>query len=391
MPEAAARPPEAGPRAPSPLRVLFVHSSAGRYGADRQLELLARTLDRGRVHPLALLPFEGPLAGDLRAAGVEVLTGPLPVVRREHLTPGGLRRLAGELARARPALERLVRARRIDVVHANTSVILGLRAVAPRLVTHVREIYPSAPVAWPLHRRALLRADAVVCVSEATRRALGAPAARVIHDGLAVASQRAPRAQSRLALGIPQDAFVCAVLGRVSGWKGQELLVRALARRGLDDAIALVAGDAWPGQEHHERRLRAAGAALGANRLRLVGFRDDVDAVYGAADVVVVPSTRPDPLPNAALEAAAAGCCVVAAGHGGLPEIVRDRHTGRLVAPNDAGALGAILAELAADPRQRDRLGAAAAVDVRARFAPERLAAAVGDLYAALRMGHSRA
>ncbi|MGI8622957.1 MAG: hypothetical protein ACR2NB_05605, partial [Solirubrobacteraceae bacterium] len=111
----------------NPTRVLFVHSSAGRYGADRQLELLARTLDRDRVEPLALLPFEGPLAADLRDAGVEVLTGPVAVLRREHLAPAGLGRLTAELRRTRPALERLLRARRIDVVHANTSVVLGLR------------------------------------------------------------------------------------------------------------------------------------------------------------------------------------------------------------------------------------------------------------------------
>jgi glycosyltransferase involved in cell wall biosynthesis len=112
-----------------------------------------------------------------------------------------------------------------------------------------------------------------------------------------------------------------------------------------------------------------------------VGFRDDVETVYGAADVVVVPSTRPDPLPNAALEAAAAGCCVVAANHGGLPEIISDGRTGRLVPPGDHVALARVLAELRDDPEQRDRLGAAAREDVRARFAPERLTEAIDALY----------
>ena len=328
------------------------------------------------MHPLALLPFDGPLGDDLRAAGVEVLTGPLPVVRRELLSPAGVARLARDVARAQPALHRLISAQRVDVVHANTSVILGLRAVAPRLITHVREIYPAVPVALAAHRRSLLRSDAVVCVSEATRRALGAPSARVVRDGLAIDARRAPRAQARIALGLPQDAFVAAVLGRVSGWKGQEVLARAVAE--LPDALCLVAGDAWPGQEHHEQRLREAGG----DRLRLVGFRDDVENVYGAADVVVVPSTRPDPLPNSALEAAAAGCCVVAANHGGLPEIVRDHRTGRLVSPGDHRALATVLAGLAGDPGQRERFGQAAARDVRERFAPERLARAMEDLYA---------
>jgi glycosyltransferase involved in cell wall biosynthesis len=166
----------------------------------------------------------------------------------------------------------------------------------------------------------------------------------------------------------------------MSGWKGQEVLVRALAEPALAarGAVGLVAGDAWPGQERRERRLCELRDELGVgDRLRLAGFRDDVETVYGAADVVVVPSTRPDPLPNAALEAAAAGCCVVAAAHGGLPEIIRDGETGRLVPPGDHRALAAALADLAADPDERARLGAAAAADVRDRFAPERLPAAV--------------
>ena len=152
--------------------------------------------------------------------------------------------------------------------------------------------------------------------------------------------------------------------------------MRALAQAELasGEGVALVAGDAWPGEERHERALRELAAALGLrDRVRLVGFRDDVDNVYGAADVVVVPSTRPDPLPNSALEAAAAGCCVVGAAHGGLPEIVRDGETGRLVPPGDPGALAAVLAELAADPPQRERLGAAAAADVADRFSVTRL------------------
>jgi glycosyltransferase involved in cell wall biosynthesis len=205
----------------------------------------------------------------------------------------------------------------------------------------------------------------------------------VLHEGV-TAVARAARAKARAALALPADAFVCAVLGRLSSWKGQEILVRALAQAELasGEGVALVAGDAWPGEERHERALRELAAALGlGDRVRLVGFRDDVDNIYGAADVVVVPSTRPDPLPNSALEAAAAGCCVVAAAHGGLPEIVRDGETGRLVPPGDAGALAAILAELAADPPQRERLGAAAAADVADRFSVARLLERTQALY----------
>jgi len=381
---AATAPPGADPL---PL-VLYLHSSAGGYGADRQLALIAGGLSRYRA--LVVLPERGTLADRLEAAGAEVVVRELSVVRSGHFHFLGLAGIATRAARDARALAALARERGAVVVHSNTSVVLG-GAPAARLarlphVWHVREIYAGWARAWPLWRRALLAgAQALPCVSQATRAQFGADRRpRLLYDGLARDIVRAPRAAARAALGLPAEGFVCAVLGRISSWKGQELLARALARAPLAEigAIALVAGDAWPGEEGRERALRALGVALGVgDRLRLLGYREDVSTLLGAADAVVVPSTRADPLPNAALEAAAAGCCVVAANHGGLSEIVRDGATGRLVAPGDADALAATLAELAGDEDARERMGMAAAADVRARFAPGALIAGVEALY----------
>jgi len=379
----------------APRTVLYVHSSAGRYGADRQLLLMATALDPGRYRPLVVLPQAGELAGDLRAAGVEVQVRPLAVLRRALMNPRGLARVTSAWAADARALSTLIRARGVDLVHTNTSVTLG-GAAAARLagvphVWHVREIFTGFERAWPALRRLLLTAAAVPCVSEATRAQFaGAPAAVLLHDGLPlVPVTRAPRAAAREALGLAADPAgqetVVAVLGRVSAWKGQAVVVRALADRALagrGDVRVLVAGAPWPGEEHHERALHGLAQQLGvAGRVHHLGFRPDVGNVLGAADIVAVPSTAPDPLPNAAIEAAAAGCCVVAADHGGLPEILRDGVSGRLVAPGDPAALAQALAGLTDDPEHRARLGAAAQADVSARFAPSRLIDGVQALY----------
>jgi glycosyltransferase involved in cell wall biosynthesis len=177
---------------------------------------------------------------------------------------------------------------------------------------------------------------------------------------------------------------VIAVLGRISDWKGQDVLVRALAEPALRErgTVALLAGAPWPGAEERRDRIVALAEELGvAQRLVLMGFRDDVDSVYGAADLVAVPSTLPDPLPGAAIEAAAAGCAVVASAHGGLPEIIRDGETGRLVAPGDPRALAEVCAELLDDEQERRRLGSQAAEDVRRRFASARQTEKISSLY----------
>jgi glycosyltransferase involved in cell wall biosynthesis len=336
--------------------------------------------------------MDGELRSDLRAAGVDVLVRPgQAVLRRAAMSPRGLAHVGAALARDGGGLARLVRRRGVALVHTNTSVTLG-GAAASRIarvphVWHLREIYSGFERYWPAYRRLLLTADALPCVSEATRAQLG-NAGFVLYDGLAVAAQCADRAVARAALGVPKDAFVCAILGRVSTWKGQEVLIRALAEPALarsGETVALVAGEPWHGEERRMDELRSLASALGvASRVRLAGFRPDVANVYGCADVVVVPSTQPDPLPNAALEAAAAGCCVVASDHGGLPEILREGVTGRLVAPADPAALATVLAQLRDDRSQRERLGAAAAADVRSRFAAEQLLDRTQTLYDSL-------
>jgi glycosyltransferase involved in cell wall biosynthesis len=309
---------------------------------------------------------------------------PLAVVRRELVSPAGLGRLAAAWAADAGGLGRVARARHVALVHTNTSVTLGGAAAArvARIphVWHVRELYAGFERWWPAYRRLLASADALPCVSRATADQFPHGPAEVLHDGLGHVPARAPRAAARAELGVPEDAFAVAMLGRLSTWKGQDVLVDAVAR--VPGAVALIAGDAWRGDERHARELEARAAALGASdRVRLLGFRDDVGTVLGAADVVAVPSTSPDPLPNSALEAAAAGCCVVAAAHGGLPEIVRDGETGVLVAPRDPAALADALAALRDDPDRVRRLGAAAQADVCERFAPELLLERVQALY----------
>ena len=366
-----------------------MHSSSGRYGADRQLLLVASGLDRARYDPIVALPDHGPLASDLMDAGVEVVARPLSVLRRQNLNPLGLTRTLAAAGSDAIGLGSLIRRRRVALVHSNTSVVLGgATAAALHGIPHVwqvREIYSSFARLWPPYRLLLGTARALPCVSEATAAQFnGRGRARVIHEALAFDARREPKDNARVALGLDPRFPVIAVLGRISDWKGQDVLVRALAEAPLRErgVVGLIAGEAWPGAEDRLEAVLGLARELGvADRLQLPGFRDDVNSIYGAADLIAVPSTAPDPLPGTAIESAAAGCAVIAAAHGGLPEIIRDRDTGRLVPPGDHRALADAAAELLDDPAERERLGAAAAADVRERFAPARLLAAVQDLY----------
>ena len=337
-----------------------------------------------------MLPSRGNLAARLESAGVEVVVHPLAVLRRRLVSPGGLIGLALAARRERSVLGGL--ARGAAVVHSNTSVIVW-RAAHARHVVHVREIYAGAAHglasrAWPVWRRRLLRADARICVSAAVAEQFSdgepgwADRTFVVHDALT----RPPSGTTPATRGKARTApFRVAVLGRIADWKGQDVLIRAMAEPALSEigAVAVIAGDAYPGELAPD--VEALASQLGVrDRAEFLGFAPDPERVLASVDVVAVPSTRPDPLPNSAIEALAAGVPVVAANHGGLPEIVRDRATGLLVRPADAAALAKALRELADDPERRARMGEAAAADARERFGLERMLDEIEGVYASL-------
>ncbi len=350
-----------------PRTVLLLHSSAGLYGADRQLEAIVARLDPARWRAVCVLAGHGPLVARLERAGAEVVVHPLAVLRRALARPAGALTMARAVGRDRRVLGALARDRGVAVVHDNTSVVLSggavARAAGAAHVVHVREIWtgggPVERALWPLMRRRLLRADTLVGISQAVCDQFPPGAATLLRDGLAREPAPPARAKARAALGLPDDRFVAAVIGRVHPWKGQDVLARALAEPALAriGAIGLVVGDAIAGGDA-EQRLDALERTLALDgRLRRLGFRDDVDTVMGAADAVVVPSTRPEPLGQVALEAAAAARPVVASRAGGVAEVVRDGETGLLVPPDDPAALAAALARLAAEPEEAASMG----------------------------------
>ena len=236
-----------------------------------------------------MLPEPGELADELRQSGVEVFVRHLSVLRRELLSAAGLASVARAVGRDARGLSALIRRREVAIVHSNTSVVLG-GAVAGALtrvphVWHVREIYSRFGRAWPSYRRILATASSLPCVSAAAAAQFGTcPQVRVLHDGLAIDPRRAPRVQARAALGLEPGVPVVAVLGRISDWKGQDVLVRALAEPRLRElgTVGVLAGEPWPGAEERLERVVALAERLGVrDRLRLVGFRSDVENLYG--------------------------------------------------------------------------------------------------------------
>ncbi len=130
---------------------------------------------------------------------------------------------------------------------------------------------------------------------------------------------------------------------RLTRWKGQMLLLAALARMQERRAVAVLVGDAQ-GRRRYVAALAARARALGiSERLRLAGHCEDMPAALALADVVVNASLLPEPFGRTIIEAQAMRRLVIAADHGGAAETIADGITGWRVAPGDPAALAAAL------------------------------------------------
>ena len=186
------------------------------------------------------------------------------------------------------------------------------------------------------------------------------------------------RDEIRRRLGVPPERFVVGWLGRMTGVKQTSDLLdvlTALRGQGIDAGLLLV-GDG-PDREGFERRAQELGLV---RHCLFLGYQEEVAPWYAAMDALALPSGN-EGTPVTVIEALAAGKPVAAYGVGGVPDVVRDGVDGFVVEPGDTAALAARLAELAADPALRNRMGAAGRERVLERYGVGRLLDDVDRLY----------
>ena len=196
-----------------------------------------------------------------------------------------------------------------------------------------------------------------------------------------VAAERDGRGESRRVLGIGPDRFAVGWIGRMTGVKRTDDVLRAFRRlrdRGVDACLCMI-GDG-PDRPAVERRAHELGLMRDTFFL---GYQEEVAPFYAAFDAMILPSIN-EGTPVSAIEAVAAGRPVVATRVGGVPDVIREGEDGFLVEPGDVDALAERLARLAADPELRERLGTAGRARVIPRYSVERLVDDIDLLYRSL-------
>jgi glycosyltransferase involved in cell wall biosynthesis len=374
----------------TPATVLHVIASLGLGGAERQLALLLRLLDRRRFRPLVVCTTGGgPLLPEVEAAGVPVTV----FGKRARVDPVLVWRLAAFIRRERP-----------DLVHtwmftANTwGRLAAVLARAPAIVASERCVdLWKGPVHAGVDRLLARSSRRVLANSEAVARFLVArerlpeSKVRVVRNGLDPldAERLRPRPPAeierlRSALGVPPGAPVVGDVARLDPKNGLLFWVHVVQRLAArhPGLVALLAGGAASRTERrYARRVEDAIRRHGlGDRVRLLGVRRDLEAVLPALDVFLHASTM-EGFPNSVMEAMAAGIPVVATRAGGTPELVLDGETGCLAGVGDVAALAGHALDLLADPARRARMGEAGARRVRDLCGHGRMVSAIEAVY----------
>jgi glycosyltransferase involved in cell wall biosynthesis len=312
-------------------------------------------------------------------------------------------------------LARICHREGVALVHARSRapawVGLGAaRALNIPFVTTYHGSYSGRSSVKVLYNSVMARGDAVIANSHYTGELIrsvypqSAERIRVIHRGTdfskfspaAVAPERIEAL--RKAWDVAPHERVVLLAARLTGWKGQKVLVEAAAKlrdAGVTDAAYILAGDPQ-GRDSYVRDLDSLIEARGLKGIvRRVGHCTDMPAAFLTAAVVTVPSTEPEAFGRSAVEAQAMGTPVVVSDLGAVPETVLSppavpshERTGWRIPPADADALAdAVGAALGLGASARIALGNRARAHVERHFSLERMISGTLDVYSALLEG----
>lgn len=348
--------------------------ATGVAGAERHLlELLPGLRARGIDARLLVLTEPGRPVEELFAAAAARGIPATRCVIRGDADPSLWLRLARQLRRLRPDLLHT------HLVHADLHGAIAARAAGVRCVVSTRHnddaFRRRALWRW-IHRRQWARLAGAIAVSDSvakfSREVEGAPEGKVVtvHHGLDLDDHRSERDAARSELGIEPEQLLIGMVGRLTHQKGFDLGLDAAGRlaREIPSVRLVVTGDG-PLRSEIEGRINALGLA---DRVRLLGWRDDAAKLMAAFDILLVPS-RWEGFGLVLLEAMSQETLVVATPVGAIGEIVIDGVTGWIATTPTSDALLERLRIAASDADRRTRMARASRERVLLAFSPERM------------------
>jgi glycosyltransferase involved in cell wall biosynthesis len=344
------------------MRILFLDQSGHLGGAELCLLDLAQFYQQSCVVNLFV---DGPFRSTLEknSIPVQVLSDTAIQVRKESGLLQGVKSL-GPLI---PIIQQVVQqSRDYDVIYANTQKALVVGAIASfaskrPLVYHLHDILSKEHFSQFNRRLAVFLANRfaslVIANSQATQMTFieaggRADLSHVIYNGFQpnqyqINPSEAERVRQNLDLN---KHFVIGHFSRLSPWKGQDILLKALPHC-PENVIAIFVGDALFGEHAYVQQLHQLVKDLDiSKRVHFLGFRPDISQLMSACNLITHTSTAPEPFGRVIVEAMLCGKPVIAANAGGAAEIIEHDKTGWLTPPGDAQKLSKMICQCHNNP-----------------------------------------
>jgi glycogen(starch) synthase len=368
----------------SVIQVLHLQGPSNWGGNLEGIRILFRALDKSRFQPILGGPRSSGYLERFEAEGFETMD--IPILSRRDIR--GMHRL-----------NRVLRSRKIDVIHSHVRLTDWLGGIASRWIgvpcvstlhapfQYTNDLEPLSDGTLPVYGWVLKNlVDHVITVSAALRedavRILKLPPDRVTHvvNGIDPDWGRnaAGRGAVQAELGIPAESPIVMHVGWFGHRKGQEDLICAFPRvlKALDSAHFIFVGEG-----NLYRHCCEKAQELGVmEHAHFLGFRNDVGSLINASDVVVLP-TYCEGLPRVLLEAGLMGKPVISTRVDGIAELVLDGETGLLVDAGDRDGLAQAIMMLLRDPQRAKQMGERARTRVLENFASHQMARGTEEVY----------
>jgi len=261
------------------------------------------------------------------------------------------------------------------------------------LVSTIHGSYLTGSVLKKLYNNASIKADKVIAISNYVKDNIlrvypeKSSLIKVIHRGADInLFNQENIGKSRIIqmsemFQLPDDKKIIMMPARPSGWKGHEILIRAFSRINNENLICVMPGSDDRGKYVlNLRNIAKKYNVLG--KIVFLPFLDDLPAAYMLADVVVVPSLKPEPFGRVLIEAQAMGRPVVAFDHGGASESVIHEKTGLLVEPKNVKELGVAIEKLVTiSANKRNKMALASRKHIVNNFSLDKMTSETLKLY----------
>lgn len=372
-------------------------------GTPRRILRICKYLDRSRFRPVVVIPKgDGEFAQLLREIDVTVHEVSNLKRPRYSLDPRLFLEWIWNLPTNLKDVQQILQDEKVDIVHAYglTQITgpLSAHACGTRLVWHINDDATPKPLAHLLIRLIKKPQDRIVLTSKALgEHYFGAQhswqekmdilySTVDLHDFY----PKKDRNLIRQELGVDDNEILVGMLANFNPMKGHIVFLEAAALLSQDFSKLkfLIGGRKLDLRRSYYNKVKERIDRLGlANKVIMVGYRQDVPDVLNALDVLVVPSTW-EPLGVIVMEGMAASKPIVATDAGGIPEMIDNGVHGLLFPSEDRDKLVASVSRTLTDPALAQRLSSNAHERVWKEFSPERAAAAYEHVYSSILKDH---